>query len=94
MHMSGAQDDEKAKLAHKIVDGFSESLVKDLQKTGLPVSRGVAGDLPPDYSLAVQGDFLLIDEGNRTRRMVIGLGTGASKWKQMSNVFSNKPYKM
>ncbi len=79
MRVSGAQEDDKTKLAHKIVDEFSDSLIKDLQKTGLAVSKGVAGELPPDNSLAVQGDFLLIDEGNRTRRMAIGLGAGASK---------------
>ena len=35
--------------------------------------------MPPDGSLAVQGDFLAINEGNRTRRMAIGLGAGASE---------------
>jgi hypothetical protein len=79
MRVSGQADDEKAKLAKKIADEFSESLVKDLQKTGLAVSRGLAGDLPPEGSLAVQGDFLQIDEGNRARRMAIGLGAGSSK---------------
>jgi hypothetical protein len=91
MRVSGAQDDEKTKLAHKIVDGFSESLVKDLQKTGLPVSRGVAGEPPPDGSLAVQGDFLLIDEGNRARRMAIGLGAGASKVEANVQCFLKQP---
>jgi hypothetical protein len=77
--VSGAQDDEKAKLAHKIANDFSESLIKDLQTTGLPVSRALTGTPPPESSLAVQGDFPLIDEGNRARRMAIGLGVGASK---------------
>ncbi len=77
--MSGTQEDDKTKLAHKVVDEFSDSLIEDLQKTGLAVSKGVTGELPPDNSLAVQGDFLVIDEGNRTRRMAIGLGAGASK---------------
>lgn len=79
MRVSGSQDDEKAKLAHKVVESFSESLVKDLQKTGFPVSRGVAGEAPPQGVLAIQGDFQSIDEGNRARRMAIGLGAGASK---------------
>ena len=78
MRVSGPQDDEKTKLARKIVDGFSQSLIKDLQKTGLPVSQGVTGEPAPENSLAVQGTFLTIDEGNRARRMAIGLGAGAS----------------
>ncbi len=79
MRVRGSQDDEKTQTAHKIVDAFSESLIKNLQKTGLPVSRGVARELPPDNTLAVQGDFLTIDEGNRAKRMAVGLGAGASK---------------
>ena len=76
---SGSEGDEKTKLAQKVVEDFSESLIKDLQKTGLPVSRAAVGEVAPDNSLAVQGDFQTIDEGNRTRRMAIGLGAGASK---------------
>jgi hypothetical protein len=79
MRMNGAKQDDQTKLAHKVVDDFSESLIQDLRKTGLAVSQGIAGELPPDNSLAVQGDFLAIDEGNRTRRIAIGLGAGASK---------------
>ncbi len=77
--VSGNAEDEKSKLADKIVDGFSESLVKDLQKTGIPVTRRAPGEEPPENSLAIQGDFQHINEGNRARRMAIGLGAGASK---------------
>ncbi len=91
MRVSGAQDDEKAKLAHKIVDGFSDSLIKDLQKTGLPVSKGVAGEPAPDNSLAVQGDFLVMDEGNRAKRMAIGLGAGASSVETHVECYLKKP---
>ena len=93
MRVSGEGNDEKTKLAHKIVDNFSQSLIKDLQKLGLPVSRGVAGELPPDGSLALQGDFLLIDEGNRTRRMAIGLGAGASKVTAHVECYLKQPEK-
>ncbi len=79
MRASGDAEEEKAKLAHKIVDEFSDELVKDLQKTGIPVTRGVAGEQRPKNSLAINGDFKLVDEGNRARRMAVGLGAGASK---------------
>jgi Domain of unknown function (DUF4410) len=93
MRVTGEGSDEKTKLAHKVVNDFSESLIKDLQKSGIPVSRGVAGELPPDHSLAVQGDFLLIDEGNRTRRMAIGLGAGASKVMAHVECYLKQPEK-
>lgn len=87
----GTADDNKNELAHKVVDNFSKSLVKDLQKTGLPVSRGIAGEPPPDNSLAVQGEFLEIDEGNRTRRMAVGLGPGPQRFRRTSSAMSSSP---
>lgn len=89
----GTADDNKNELAHKVVDNFSKSLVKDLQKTGLPVSRGIAGEPPPDNSLAVQGEFLEIDEGNRTRRMAVGLGAGASTVQANVKCYIKQPEK-
>jgi hypothetical protein len=77
--VSGASEEDKEKLAQKVVEDFTNTLTKELEKSGIPVSRGISGDLPPDGSLAVQGEFLAIDEGNRARRMAIGLGAGASK---------------
>jgi phenylpyruvate tautomerase PptA (4-oxalocrotonate tautomerase family) len=74
-----SSDDEKTQIAHKVVDKFAAALAKDLESTGIPVKRMSAGEAPPESSLIVQGDFLLIDEGNRTRRLAIGLGSGASK---------------
>ena len=89
--MSGAEGDDKTKLAHKIMEDFSQSLVKDLEKTGLTVMRGAAGEAAPDGSLAVQGDFSLIDEGNRTRRMAIGLGFGDSKVQTHVECYLKQP---
>ena len=45
----------------------------------------------PDNSLAVQGDFLLIDDGNRARRMAIGLGAGASKVEAHVECYLKQP---
>lgn len=76
--VSGNEGDKKTDLAHKVIENFSKSLIKDLEKTGLPVSRGIDGEAPPDNALVVQGEFPRIEEGNRTRRMAVGLGAGAS----------------
>jgi Domain of unknown function (DUF4410) len=91
MRVSGASADEKTKLAQKIVADFSAWLIKNLQKSGLPISEGVAGEMPHDNSLAIQGDFLAIDEGNRARRMAIGLGAGASKIEAHVECYLKQP---
>lgn len=91
LRVSGNTDDEKTKAAQKVIDNFSNVLVKELQKTGIPVSRGSAGSEPPDGALAVQGEVMTIDQGNRARRMVIGLGAGASTVKMDIDCFLKAP---
>jgi hypothetical protein len=93
MRVSGNADEQKTKVAQNVVDKFSDTLVKELQKTGIPVSRGVTGDEPPEGALAVQGDVLLIDEGNKAKRMAVGLGAGASTVKLNIECFLKEPSK-
>lgn len=88
---SGNAAEEKLELANRIVDSFSQSLVDNLQKGGLPVTRGVTGQSPPENSVTVQGDFSEIDEGNRARRMAIGLGSGASKVQTQVECYFKQP---
>lgn len=78
---SGNEQEQKTELANKIVNDLSDKLINELQKTGIPVTKGVAGEDPPADSLAVQGNFLVIDEGNKAKRMAVGLGAGASTVK-------------
>jgi hypothetical protein len=57
---------------------LAETLAAKLASYGLPVQRMAAGAaLPPD-SLLIQGQILSVDEGNRTRRTLLGLGAGKS----------------
>jgi hypothetical protein len=86
-------DSQKTELARKIVDDFSRSLIKDLEKSGLVVARGEEGEPLPANALVVQGDFLQIDEGNRTRRMAIGLGAGSSKVQAHVECYLTHPEK-
>jgi hypothetical protein len=57
----------------------AEELVKGIQKLGLPAQL-VSGTTPlPKGTVGVTGQFLDMDEGNRTRRVVVGFGSGQSK---------------
>lgn len=87
----GNTDEEKNKTAQTVVDRFSNTLVEELEKTGIPVSRASAGGEPPDGTFAIQGDVLTIDEGNRARRMAVGLGAGASTVQVDVECFLKEP---
>lgn len=66
---------------------LSETLVKKLAGFGLPATRVAAGVVPPPGTLLVQGQILSVDQGNRTRRTLIGLGAGKSSVSADAQVY-------
>src|SRR5690242_9706706 len=61
-------------------------LVERIERLGLPAERAAAGQAAPTGSLAITGQFLSIDEGNRMRRTMIGFGAGQSEVRALAQV--------
>ncbi|QCP52568.1 DUF4410 domain-containing protein [Trinickia violacea] len=78
--MSGASPEaEQAEAAMEVREALTSEVVQKLQAMGLRVIRS---DSPPPADqnvLIVQGSVSKADEGNRRRRVVIGLGAGKSE---------------
>jgi hypothetical protein len=64
--------------ARALVDQMSESLVDDLRKAGFSAQRLPVNTQPPHGGWLIEGEFSLVDEGNRTQRAVLGMGQGSS----------------
>jgi Domain of unknown function (DUF4410) len=74
-------------LAEAVADSLATRLVEDIRSLGLPAER-VAGAAPPEVNdLVIEGDFVRIDEGSRTKRFVIGFGVGATELRTQVRVF-------
>jgi hypothetical protein len=86
-------DTDQRETAGKVVAKLSDTLVKELDTTGIPVALGSATpSLAPNYtSLVVSGNILSIDQGNRTRRNVVGFGVGESKVTAKVDVYIQAP---
>ena len=70
---------QEREVGHQVAAALSKYLVEDINKLGLPAER-YSGPVPRENSaLMIRGQFVSIDEGNRTERMVIGLGLGRTK---------------
>ncbi len=72
----------------KVVRQISETLVAELKKRGLPALR--EGQVMPTEGqpvLLVDGRMIKIDEGNRTRRAIIGFGAGRSTVTAQAELF-------
>jgi hypothetical protein len=65
------------KAAEDAQAALAERIVVRLQKYGLPAELSTGGNMGAGTML-VQGQIVGINQGNRTRRMLIGLGAGKS----------------
>jgi len=71
--------EHEGKIAEEVQTVAADELVERIQNLGLPAQRVSATTPLPKGSLGITGQFLDVDEGNRTRRLVIGFGSGQSK---------------
>lgn len=69
---------QELQIGRAAAKALSDELVKKITDMGLPAQRVVG--VPANWANAVlvEGQFLSIDEGNRTERVVVGLGAGRS----------------
>jgi len=74
-------DDESSPevVAQRVGAAFSKTLVGLLQKVAIAADLAADSDIAvPPHILLVQGEFIAINEGNKTKRIMIGFGRGAS----------------
>jgi Domain of unknown function (DUF4410) len=68
-----------AAVAQQVQDSFSKALLRELQQASVPAERATEDEAPaPPHTLVVKGEFTAINEGNKTKRILIGFGKGAS----------------
>jgi hypothetical protein len=75
-HKGETRTAEEIKTGHKVADALAEELVQKIRSFGLWAERGYGAPYGNEKDLLVKGQLLSIDEGNRTERVVVGLGAG------------------
>jgi Domain of unknown function (DUF4410) len=97
-HMKGdaGQESDPAAVAAKVQAAFSKRLVKELKKTTIPTSMAESSASSDSHVniLTVHGGFTAVNQGDKTVRMMIGFGRGASDVKAhvvVSLVTQDKP---
>ncbi|HBZ68811.1 MAG TPA: hypothetical protein DEP35_03290 [Deltaproteobacteria bacterium] len=69
---------------------LANELVKRINSMGLPAERAWGAPGRWGDSLLIEGQFISINQGNRTERTVIGLGTGASDVQTRVQVYETR----
>ncbi len=83
--LDGNSSDPAAR-ARQLVDLMANSLVKDLTKAGFNAIRLSPGAPVPTEGWLLRGVFTEVQEGNRLRRAMIGLGQGQTDIQVVANV--------
>jgi len=68
--------EEENKVGHMVAIKLSEFLVEELRKVGIEATRAGSQVRPSSTTLMLSGQFITIDEGNRTARVWVGFGLG------------------
>jgi hypothetical protein len=85
---------EEIKVGHKVADAVAEELVKKIRTYGLWAERAFGYPYGKGKVLMVKGQFMSIDEGNRTERVTIGLGAGRTDVQANVQVYELTPQGM
>jgi len=88
--LHGSDEDSTPEILTQQVQAiFSKTLIEELTKINIQSERVLDGGGAPTATVVlVEGEFIAIDEGNKTKRVMIGFGRGASDIKTHVTVSS------
>jgi hypothetical protein len=79
--------EQELKIGREVARIVSENLVTEINKLGIPTVPAATATPIAGPTLAVDGQFLSVDQGNRRERMVIGFGAGASEVRTLVQIY-------
>jgi hypothetical protein len=86
-----ARTAQEMKIGHTVANVVAAELVKQIQRYGLWSERAMGYPVQKGKTLMVKGQFLSIDQGNRTERVVIGFGAGRTDVQANVQVYELTP---
>jgi hypothetical protein len=91
---ASARSAEEIKIGHAVANAISSELVQKLRNYGFVTERALGWPSRSGSTLLVKGQLLSIDEGNRTERVLIGLGTGRTSVQANVQLYDLTPQGM
>jgi hypothetical protein len=86
-HKGSSPTAQEIKLGHKVTEAVADELVKKICSYGLWAERGFGYPYGKGKVLMVKGQFVSIDQGNRTERVAVGLGADRSDVQANVQIF-------
>jgi Domain of unknown function (DUF4410) len=82
-----SRTEQELQAGRQVADAIADKLVVEIQDLGLRAERGSAVPPGTQNALLIKGQLVSIDEGNRTERVIIGLGAGRSDVRAQVQVY-------
>jgi len=73
-----SRTEQELQVGHQVTNAIAEKLVVEIQDMGLTAQRSGAASPGVQDAVVIKGQLTSIDEGNRTERVIVGLGAGRS----------------
>jgi hypothetical protein len=82
-----SRSEQEVQAGHQVVDAIADKLVTEIRDMGLQAERGSSVPAGVQNAVLITGQLVSIDEGNRTERVVVGLGAGRSDVRAHAQVY-------
>ena len=79
--------EDQLKVEQEVSRALTTTLVDEIRKLGIRTEPATMAAPAAGPTLVIEGQILSINEGNKTRRLVIGLGAGASEVRTLTQVY-------
>lgn len=86
-----SRSEQELQTGRQVTDAIAAKLVVEIQDLGLTAQRGDAVPPGTPNALLIRGQLVSIDEGNRTERVIIGMGAGRSDVQVHAQVYQVTP---
>ena len=86
-----SRTEQEAQISRQVADAIADKLAIEISDMGLRAERGSELPAGVQNALLITGQLVSIDEGNRTERVIIGLGAGRSDVRAHAQVYELTP---
>jgi hypothetical protein len=90
-HRGDSRTEQEVQASRQVADAIADKLVVEIRDRGLRAERGSALPAGVQNAVLIKGQLVSIDEGNRTERVIIGLGAGRSDVRADAQVYEVTP---
>ena len=90
-HGGTSRTEQEVQAGRQVADAIADKLVVEIRDMGLQAERGSAVPAGTQNAVLIKGQLISIDEGNRTERVIVGLGAGRSDVRAHVQVYDVTP---